>query len=193
MAISAGEKTKVWLWAHSWSRTFYSSFLHNGENKRALCSSDKTESGPFCFHHPHHTGRHCCICSFHHRRSPYHLPTVRMKKPAGRQNGTPIQDVKPDTEHTLKITVSSKPGEEEGQWGAGVLINSYDEAGNSVRILNEYIEEEMTEEPREITFTTRPDTVRLNIGFSNRFPNTEATFYTAELYKKPMIYPRHSA
>lgn len=95
----------------------------------------------------------------------------------------PIQDVKPETEYTLKVSLSAKPGKEEGQWGAGVLINSYDEAGNSVRIVNEYIDEEITEEIREITFTTRPDTVRLNIGFANRYPNTQATFYTAELYE----------
>lgn len=95
----------------------------------------------------------------------------------------PIQDVKPETEYTLKVSLSAKPGKEEGQWGAGVLINSYDEAGNSVRIVNEYIEEEINEEIREITFTTRPDTVRLNIGFTNRFPNTHATFYTAEIYE----------
>jgi len=95
----------------------------------------------------------------------------------------PIQDVKPETEYTLKVSLSAKPGKEEGQWGAGVLINSYDEAGNSVRIVNEYIDEEINEEIREITFTTRPDTVRLNIGFTNRFPNTHATFYTAEIYE----------
>lgn len=95
----------------------------------------------------------------------------------------PLQDVKPDAEYTLKFTLSAKPGEEEGHWGAAVLINSYDDAGNSVRILSEYIEEEVSEEVREVTFKTRSDTVRLSIGFSNRFPGTEATFYDAELYE----------
>ena len=54
-------------------------------------------------------------------------------------NWYPIQDVKPDTEYTLKVTVSAKPGEEEGQWGAAVLINSVDESKNSVRIAAEYL------------------------------------------------------
>ena len=67
--------------------------------------------------------------------------------------------------------------------GGAVLINSFDENKNNLRILNEYINEELTEETREITFKTRPDTTKLSIGFSNRYANTEATFKDVEFTK----------
>lgn len=102
----------------------------------------------------------------------------------------PIEDVKPDTEYTLKVTVSVKPGDKEEEWGGAVLIDSFDENKNSVRIVNEYINEKLAEETREVTFTTRPDTEKLSIGFSNRFTNTEATFKDIELYEAQ--YPSHT-
>ncbi|MGI6423706.1 MAG: hypothetical protein ACOX2A_00290 [Tepidanaerobacteraceae bacterium] len=95
---------------------------------------------------------------------------------------------KPDTEYTLKVTVSAKPGQEEDQWGAAVLINSIDENKNSVRIVNEYINENLNEETREITFTTRPDTAELSIGFSNRFPGYRSNLFMLQNFTKPMIY-----
>ncbi len=95
----------------------------------------------------------------------------------------PIKDVKPDTEYTLKFTVTAKPGEKEEEWGAAVLINSIDDNNNSVRIVNEYIKENLSGEVKEVTFKTRPDTRELLIGFSNYFTKTTATFQNVEFYQ----------
>ena len=45
--------------------------------------------------------------------------------------------------------------------GAAVLVNSIDENNNSVLILNDYINKEVTDEIREVTFKTRPDTASI--------------------------------
>jgi tetratricopeptide (TPR) repeat protein len=95
----------------------------------------------------------------------------------------PVEDVKPDTEYTLKVNISSTPGEKQEQWGAAVFINSVDENKNQTRILNEYVKEGLNGEVKEITFTTRPDTKSLYIGFSNFYPGTAAAFSNAELYE----------
>ncbi|AEE91909.1 O-antigen polymerase [Tepidanaerobacter acetatoxydans Re1] len=95
----------------------------------------------------------------------------------------PIKDVKPDTEYTLRITLSAKPGKTEEEWGGAIFINSIDENSSSVRIMNEHINENLSKETREVTFTTRPDTKSLSIGFSNYFPDTKATFYDAEFFE----------
>ncbi|MGB4469453.1 MAG: O-antigen ligase family protein, partial [Tepidanaerobacteraceae bacterium] len=182
MAISAGEKTKVWLWYIAGAALSIALFYITEKISERFALQIKPKVVLSVFIILIILGGTAAYVAFTTEEA-LTISHSADEEASWKTKWYPIQDVKPDTEYTLKITVSSKPGEEEGQWGAGVLINSYDEAGNSVRILNEYIEEEMTEEPREITFTTRPDTVRLNIGFSNRFPNTEATFYTAELYE----------
>jgi len=95
----------------------------------------------------------------------------------------PVENVKPNTEYTVNITVSSKPGAKEDQWGAAVIVNSVDENKSSVGIYAEYIKEGTTNEIREVTFKTRPDTKGLSIGFSNRFPGTTATFSDVEFYE----------
>ncbi|WP_245984700.1 O-antigen ligase family protein [Biomaibacter acetigenes] len=95
----------------------------------------------------------------------------------------PVENVRPDTEYTVKVTVSSKPGAKEEQWGAALLVNSLDENKNSVRILNEYIKESLNGQVKEFTFTTRPDTKSLSIGFSNRFPGTAASFSNVQFYE----------
>lgn len=182
MAISANEKTKVWLW-----------YIAGAVLSIALFYVIEKISKRFAFHiKPKVVLSVFIIVIILGGMGAYVAFTTEApltvfhdadEEASWKTSWYPIQDVKPDTEYTLKVTVSAKPGEEEGQWGAGIQIYSYDEANNGVRIVNEYIEEEITEEIREITFTTRPDTVRLNIGFSNHFPNTQATFYTAELYE----------
>jgi O-antigen ligase/tetratricopeptide (TPR) repeat protein len=182
MAISAGEKTKVWLWYIAGAALSIALFYITEKISERFALQIKPKVVLSVFIILIILGGTAAYVAFTTEEA-LTISHSADEEASWKTKWYPIQDVKPDTEYTLKITVSSKPGEEEGQWGAGVLINSYDEAGNSVRILNEYVEEEMTEEPREITFTTRPDTVRLNIGFTNRFPNTEATFYTAELYE----------
>lgn len=182
MAISANEKSKVWLW-----------YIVGVILSISLFYIIEKISQRFAFHIKPKVvlsvfivvillggiGAYTALTT----EAPLIISHGENEEEGSKISWYPIQDVKPDTEYTLKFTLSAKPGKEEGQWGAGILINSYDEAGNSVRIVNEYIDEEITEEIREITFTTRPDTVRLNIGFTNRFPNTRATFYTAELYE----------
>jgi tetratricopeptide (TPR) repeat protein len=95
----------------------------------------------------------------------------------------PVDNVKPDTQYTIKVTVSSKPGAKEEQWGAALLVNSLDENKNSVRILNEYIKESLDGQVKEFTFTTRPDTKSLSIGFSNYFPGTAAAYSNVQFYE----------
>lgn len=182
MAISANEKSKVWLW-----------YIVGAILSIALFYIVEKISQRFAFHIKPKVvlsvfiivilfggiGAYTALTT----EAPLTISHGEDEEEGLKTSWYPIQDVKPETEYTLKVSLSAKPGKEEGQWGAGVLINSYDEAGNSVRIVNEYIDEEINEEIREITFTTRPDTVRLNIGFANRYPNTQATFYTAELYE----------
>jgi len=182
MAISADQKTKVWLW-----------YIAGAVLSIALFYVIEKISERFAFHIKPKVvfsvfiivillgsiGAYVAFTT----EAPLTISHSENEEASWKTSWYPIQDVKPDTEYTLKVTVSAKPGEEEDQWGAGVLINSYDEANNGVRIVNEYIKEEIAEEIREITFTTRSDTTRLNIGFSNHFPGTDATFYTAELYE----------
>lgn len=182
MAISAGEKTKVWLWYIAGAALSIALFYITEKISERFALQIKPKVVLSVFIILIILGGTAAYVAFTTEEA-LTISHSADEEASWKTKWYPIQDVKPDTEYTLKITVSSKPGEEEGQWGAGVLINSYDEAGNSVRIVNEYIDEEINEEIREITFTTRPDTVRLNIGFTNRFPNTHATFYTAEIYE----------
>ncbi|NLM44840.1 MAG: O-antigen polymerase [Clostridiales bacterium] len=182
MAISSSEKTKVWLW-----------YIVGAISSIALFYITEKISERFAFRiNPKVVlsiftivvllggiGVYVALTT----EAPLTIAHGKDEEATWKTSWYPIQDVKPDTEYTLKVTVSARPGEEEGQWGAGILINSYDQVGNSVKIIEEYIDEKISEETREITFTTRPDTVRINIGFTNLFPNTEATFYAAELYE----------
>ncbi|MDN5332062.1 MAG: hypothetical protein PWP45_1287 [Tepidanaerobacteraceae bacterium] len=94
-----------------------------------------------------------------------------------------VENVKPDTEYVLKVTVTSKPGSEEGRWGAAVLINSVDENNKSQRIKNEYFNEQMENQLVEIRFKTPENARRLQIGFSNRFAGTYAVFSNAEIFE----------
>ena len=182
MAIAAGEKAKVWLWYIAGAALSLGLFyiVEKVSQRFAFRINPKVILSVFIiFILLGGTGFYIAFTT----EAPLTISHGDAEEESSKTSWYPIQDVKADTEYTLKVTLSAQPGDEEGQWGAGVLINSYDEAGNSVRILNEYIEEEITEETREITFTTRPDTVRLNIGFTNRYPNTQATFYSAELFE----------
>jgi len=94
-----------------------------------------------------------------------------------------IEDVKPDTEYTLRVNVSTKPGKTEEEWGGGILINSVDENKNEVSIVSEYFNKKLSNEDIEVTFTTRPHSKNIRIGLCNRFPDTIATFNNVELYE----------
>lgn len=94
-----------------------------------------------------------------------------------------ISNVEPDTEYVLKVTVTARPGSKENHWGGAVLINSVGENNKSQRIKNEYFNELLENQPVEIRFKTLEDTRKLQIGFSNRYPGTSATFSKAEIYK----------
>lgn len=98
-----------------------------------------------------------------------------------------IEDVKPDTEYTLKVNVTIKPGKNEEEWGGAVLVNSFGDKNDDVEIKSEYFNEGLTNENREVTFRTRPDTKSIRIGLSNRFPGTIAFFNGLELYETENI------
>lgn len=94
-----------------------------------------------------------------------------------------IDNVKPDTEYVLKITVSTRPGQEQGKWGGAILIKSVDANNKETDIKSEFFNDTLDNQSIEIPFRTLKNTEKISIGFANNFPGTSATFSNAKIFE----------
>ncbi len=182
LAISAKDEAKVWLW-----------YIAGGILAVALFYITEKISERFAFHIKPKAiltifiifiilggiGAYTVITT----EEPLTLSHSIDEEESNRTSSYPIKDVKPDTEYTLRVTLSATPGKGEDEWGALIYINSISESKESVRIHDEYIDEHLSKETKEMIFRTRPDTRDLSIAFRNRYPGTEATIYDVEIHE----------